>query len=203
MTWEEVLAIDENGIIINYEVRFEPLEFTETLTTSSVNTTILMVVIRSLQEYVEYNISVRAYTSVGPGPYSDPVTERTFEDGNVPVHYLSFNTILTQAIVQSSVPAEPPQNVQATAISSTEISVTWDEIPGLDQNGVIIDYEVQIEALDFPADILLNTTDLLLVVTGLEEYVNYSISVRAYTSVGPGPYSDPVTERTLEDGNYT
>ena len=84
--------------------------------------------------------------------------------------------------------------------------MTWDEIPGLDQNGVIMDYEVQMEALDFPADIFvdpLNTTGLLLVVTGLEEYVNYSISVRAYTSVGPGPYSDPVTERTLEDGNYT
>ena len=83
VTWEEVPAIDENGIIINYEVRFEPLEFTETLTTSSVNTTDtidLTVVLRVLQEYVEYNISVRAYTSVGPGPYSDPVTQRTLED---------------------------------------------------------------------------------------------------------------------------
>ena len=83
MTWEEVPAIDENGVIINYEVRFEPLEFTETLTTSSVNTTDtidLTVVLRALQEYVEYNISVRAYTSVGPGPYSDPVTQRTLED---------------------------------------------------------------------------------------------------------------------------
>ena len=80
VTWEEVLAIDENGIIINYEVRFEPLEFTETLTTSSVNTTNLIVLLSGLQEYVEYNISVRAYTSVGPGPYSDPVTERTLED---------------------------------------------------------------------------------------------------------------------------
>ena len=80
VTWEEVVAIDENGIIINYEVQFEPLEFTETLTTSFVNTTDLTVVLRSLQEYVEYNISVRAYTSVGPGPYSDPVTQRTLED---------------------------------------------------------------------------------------------------------------------------
>ena len=83
VTWEEVPAIDENGVIINYEVRFEPLEFTETLTTSSVNTTDtidLTVVLRALQEYVEYNISVRAYTSVGPGPYSDPVTQRTLED---------------------------------------------------------------------------------------------------------------------------
>ena len=79
-TWEEVLAIDKNGIIINYEVRFEPLEFTETLTTSSVNTTNLIVLLSGLQEYVEYDISVRAYTSVGPGPYSDPVTERTLED---------------------------------------------------------------------------------------------------------------------------
>ena len=80
VTWERVLAIDENGIIINYEVRFEPLEFTETLSTSSVNTSDLTVVIRNLQEYVQYNISVRAYTIVGPGPYSDPVTERTLED---------------------------------------------------------------------------------------------------------------------------
>ena len=97
----------------------------------------------------------------------------------------------------------PPQNVQATAVSSTEIMVTWDEIPGLDQNGIIIDYEVQIEPLDFPADImtnLLTTTNLSILVTSLEEHVNYDISVRAYTRVGPGPYSDPVTERTLEDG---
>ena len=82
--------------------------------------------------------------------------------------------------------------------------VTWDEVPGLDQNGIIIDYEVQIEPLDFPADImtdLLTTTNLSMLLTGLEEFVNYNISVRAYTSVGPGPYSDPVTERTLEDGN--
>ena len=82
--------------------------------------------------------------------------------------------------------------------------VTWDEVPGLDQNGIIIDYEVQIEPLDFPADIFvdpLNTTSLSILVTGLEEYVNYNVSVRAYTSVGPGPYSDPVTERTFEDGD--
>ena len=82
--------------------------------------------------------------------------------------------------------------------------VTWDEVPGLDQNGIITDYEVQIETLEFPADIMTNlvtTTNLSILVTGLEEYINYSIAVRAYTSVGPGPYSDPVTERTLEDGN--
>ena len=82
--------------------------------------------------------------------------------------------------------------------------MTWDEIPGLDQNGIITDYEVQIQPLDFPADLsvnLLTTTNLSILVTDLEEYISYSIEVRAYTSVGPGPYSDPVTERTFEDGN--
>ena len=100
VTWEEVDAIDRNGIIINYEVQFEPLQLTETLTTSSVNTTDLTVVLSSLQEYVEYDISVRAYTSVGPGPYSDPVTERTLEDRKlvcihlILVHYWSFNSLI-------------------------------------------------------------------------------------------------------------
>ena len=83
MIWEEVPAIDENGIIINYEVQVEPLDFTEVLTTIFVNTTSLptRTVVSGLQEFVRYNISVRAYTSVGPGPFSPPVTERTLEDG--------------------------------------------------------------------------------------------------------------------------
>ena len=81
VTWEEVLAIDENGIIINYEIEFVPLQFTEILVNGSINTTNLFIDITGLQEYVEYDISVRAYTSVGPGPFSAAVTNRTFEDG--------------------------------------------------------------------------------------------------------------------------
>ena len=80
VTWEEVAAIDQNGIIVFYEVRFDPLQFTEVLMTEYINTTAMSAVLTGLQEYVEYNISVRAYTSVGPGPFSDDVTERTFED---------------------------------------------------------------------------------------------------------------------------
>ena len=34
----------------------------------------------------------------------------------------------------------------------------------------------------------------------LEEFVDYSISVHAYTSAGAGPYSDGVIERTNTDG---
>ena len=58
--------------------------------------------------------------------------------------------------------------------------------------------------MDFPANLAvasLNTTRLQGRVSDLEEYVNYNITVRAYTSVGPGPYSDPMIVRTSEDGN--
>jgi len=37
---------------------------------------------------------------------------------------------------------------------------------------------------------------------GLEEYVEYSVRVRAYTSVGPGPFSVAMVSRTLEDGEW-
>ena len=84
VSWEEVPAIDENGIIVLYEIQFVPLEtFDGALVTETVNTSgpVLTTNLTGLQEYVEYSISVRAYTSVGPGPYSDPVTRRTLEDG--------------------------------------------------------------------------------------------------------------------------
>ena len=79
--WEEVLPIDQNGIITIYEVQYEPLQFMESLSTIVTNTTDMAVNLTSLQEYVEYNISVRAYTSIGFGPFSTEITERTFEDG--------------------------------------------------------------------------------------------------------------------------
>ena len=81
VTWGEVLPIDQNGIITIYEVQYEPMQFMESLSTLVTNTTDMAVTLTNLQEYVEYNISVRAYTAIGFGPFSTEITERTFEDG--------------------------------------------------------------------------------------------------------------------------
>ena len=89
-------------------------------------------------------------------------------------------------------------------MSPTEIEVSWEEVPAIDENGVITMYEIQFVPLEtFEGQISANTTtisQLNTTLTGLQEYVEYNISVRAYTSVGPGPYSDLVVNRTLEDG---
>ena len=93
------------------------------------------------------------------------------------------------------------------SLSSTEVRVCWDEVPAINRNGKITMYEVQYDPLQtFDGQIstdtlnITNTTLLCTDLTGLEEYLEYNISVRAYTSVGPGPYSRRVTERTLTDG---
>ena len=84
--------------------------------------------------------------------------------------------------------------------------VTWDMVPPRDQNGVITMYEVLYEPLEtFNGSIMSNTTTVdgtatAVNLTGLEEYVNYTISVRAYTSAGEGPHSDGIMVITLEDG---
>ena len=105
----------------------------------------------------------------------------------------------------SIVPNAPPDNVQALTRSSTAILVTWDPVPEIDRNGIIIQYEVEFNQSTFTeiSTSNLTTTDgsqLMVELDGLEEFVNYSVRVRAYTSVGPGPFSVAVVNRTLEDG---
>ena len=91
-------------------------------------------------------------------------------------------------------------------MSSTAVRVTWDEVLPIDQNGIITEYEVLYEPLETFGGLLsslsLNTTDLVVDLMNLMPFVGYNISVRAYTSVGSGPYSEPIANKTLEEGNY-
>jgi len=83
VTWDPVPEIDRNGIVTQYEVEFNQGTFNE-ISTSNLTTTNgsqLMVEIEGLEEYVEYSVRVRAYTSVGPGPFSVAMVIRTLEDG--------------------------------------------------------------------------------------------------------------------------
>ena len=94
--------------------------------------------------------------------------------------------------------------MEAVAISPTEVMVTWDIVPPIDQNGVITMYEVlyvPLETFDGAIDrVMTLVDDTSLLIQDLQEYVNYNIIIRAYTSVGAGPYGDGVTQETLESG---
>ena len=105
----------------------------------------------------------------------------------------------------SLVPNAPPDNVQAITRSSTAVLVTWDPVPEIDRNGIITQYEVEFNQSTFNEISTSNLTttngsQLMVELEGLEEYVEYTVRVRVYTSVGPGPFSVAVMNRTLEDG---
>ena len=103
----------------------------------------------------------------------------------------------------SIAPASPPDNVNATVISSTEIQVTWGIVPPIDQNGIITMYEVLYQPLEtFSGSLtsaVMNSSQNSALLADLQEFVLYNISVRAYTNVGEGPFSEQVVAMTLED----
>ena len=59
-------------------------------------------------------------------------------------------------------------------------------------------YEVRIDPAQFQdvSYVNVSSSELMLVVYGLEEFVEYSFTIRAYTIVGPGPYSNVTTSTT-------
>ena len=80
MSWNEVIPIDQNGIIIMYEVDYQPAQlFNGPMTVDVMNTTNTNILLTNLQESVQYNITVRAYTRIGPGPFSNHVLSFTQE----------------------------------------------------------------------------------------------------------------------------
>ena len=86
MTWDPVPLIDQNGIITVYEVLYQPQEtFNGAIDAleRNVSGTLTSVDLTDLQEFVTYTISVRAFTSVGEGPYSGQETVTTFEDSEL------------------------------------------------------------------------------------------------------------------------
>ena len=106
-----------------------------------------------------------------------------------------------------TVPDAAPQNVTALTKSSTQITVTWQNVIGKHRNGIIngfkIFYQATGEFAENKTEHLLtvnNGSADLVVLTGLEKYIEYNISVLAFTSKGDGPNSTEVTATTDQDG---
>ncbi len=79
----------------------------------------------------------------------------------------------------------------------------WSPPTIADQNGVITHYSVILKDLQFDAhDIIVNPTTLSYVFTSLNEYNNYSCQIAAATSVGLGPYSQPIPLMTDQAGQF-
>ena len=101
-------------------------------------------------------------------------------------------------------PVAAPQNPSSATLNATAIQVQWEEVPKIDQNGEIIYYEIRVAPAQFQDVSYVNVSgsELVLVIDGLEEFVEYSFTIRAYTIAGPGPFSVVTTSTTDEAGEW-
>ena len=89
-----------------------------------------------------------------------------------------------------------------------EMLVKWDPVPEMERRGVIDHYEIQLNQSSFSEissviSIITDSPVLMLTLHNLEAFVEYSIAVRAYTSVGAGPFSPIVNNQTFQDGKWS
>ena len=104
------------------------------------------------------------------------------------------------------VPGAAPVVVSIIA-DQRSINISWMMLECQDRHGNIAKFEVRYTSSDFGDNFsqTLNTSsgnETSLELGGLEEFTNYTIEVRAYTAVGPGPYSSPMDVLTLPDRKY-
>ena len=90
-------------------------------------------------------------------------------------------------------PSSIPTHLRATALSSTILSVSWEDPVYSDQNGVIIQYTLTYQGVErdsLSRTLTLPQTNVSLTchnIDSLEEFTTYVISLSAHTSVGAGP----------------
>ncbi len=118
------------------------------------------------------------------------------------MHYFVLS-LLIFCPINYIVPSRPPVVTKAMIISPMEVEFSWLEVDLIHQNGIITVYEVDYQPLtDFGSEDVtrVNTTNTTIVLMDLHESVQYNITVRAFTSVGGGPFSNPVASVTHEAG---
>ena len=105
-------------------------------------------------------------------------------------------------------PSKAPENVTAEQSGATSMIVTWEPVAPSDRNGNITGYTVYYRAV---SGHIVNINEQLIKVdasvtrlelSNLEQHVTYNVSVSANTSVGEGPRSKGVIEKTAEASEY-
>ena len=87
-------------------------------------------------------------------------------------------------IIITLVPTGAPRNLQATSITAVSVSIQWDEIECLEQNGPITGYTVTLNGIPL-STLLPSVREYTL--TGLSSLTGYTVSVFGANAIGNGP----------------
>ncbi|XP_031430443.1 protein tyrosine phosphatase receptor type Fa isoform X9 [Clupea harengus] len=185
VSWTAPPAASRHGNIVRYSLAYQAAagEDTERHEVPDIPADASSHVLDGLEKWTEYQVWVRAHTDVGPGPESPGARIKTKED----------------------VPGAPPRRVEAEAVNSTALRVTWKPPLATKQHGQIRGYQVVYSRLEngeprgqpVILDVALpeaqwadeESTDYEAFITGLLAETTYSVTVAAYTTKGDGARS--------------
>ncbi|XP_078352738.1 uncharacterized protein LOC144637533 isoform X2 [Oculina patagonica] len=145
----------------------------------------------SLEKFTEYCIQLVGFTRIGDGNKSECFNVTTDED----------------------VPSGAPQFVVQSFYSPTAIKVTWDLLPASLSHGIILGYIIHVkqtgtDVTDPPEDLLEESvlvedaSQTSFMFGNLSILTKYQVQIAAYTSKGPGNFSDPVFAETCRCPKY-
>ena len=100
------------------------------------------------------------------------------------------------------VPTGSPRNLQeASEKTSRTLTVEWEEVDEIDQNGEIIEYSIRYRDVDDVVDMTASVEAGVLYynATDLTPGSVYNFRVAAVTGQGTGVYSDEIYPETLEE----
>uniref|UniRef100_A0A7N6FCT9 protein-tyrosine-phosphatase n=1 Tax=Anabas testudineus TaxID=64144 RepID=A0A7N6FCT9_ANATE len=172
ITWDSGNPDPVSYYIIQYRAKGPDSKYE---TVDSITTTRYS--IGGLYPNTEYEIRVSAFNSIGQGPPSTRVEARTGEQA----------------------PASPPRNVHAHIISENTVMVRWEEPE--EPNGQVKGYRVYY-TMDPSRPMnewqIHNVQDsVITTIQNLVTSETYTIQVLAFTSVGDGPFSDPIHVKVM------
>lgn len=91
-----------------------------------------------------------------------------------------------------------PLNLTVTGVTPMSVRLNWIPPERSLRNGEIVQYEIMYyKRSDSQTAFNVNTTVTVIVLDGLESLTNYIFQIKAYTSMGAGPWSNQIPYQTM------
>nr|XP_018910641.1 PREDICTED: protein sidekick isoform X1 [Bemisia tabaci] len=184
--WQPPLEEHRNGQILGYVIRYKLFGYNESPWNlqNVTNEAQRNFLIQDLITWKDYILQIAAYNNKGIGVFSDGLKIKTRE----------------------GVPEAAPTSIKAKAVNSTSIEVWWKPPNPQKINGINQGYKIQAwinetlnHVMNVPPSLFDPLAQQMAIISGLDKYTLYNITVLCFTDPGDGPSSVPVQVRTEED----
>ncbi|XP_078424688.1 phosphatidylinositol phosphatase PTPRQ [Cetorhinus maximus] len=153
-----------NGIIKYYEVTYT--NYTDSFIMNISETYIYL---ENLKKFSPYNVSVKAYTKYGHG---------------------NQTSLVVLLVTKHDVPDSAPQNITYIFLSPLDVEISF--LPPPTPNGIIQFYTLYLTTQNSGEEVIINSKNLTINITGLKANEKYSLKISASTSRGEGIQSQPL-----------